>query len=424
MNQLKKAGKFLFSMKFGILLLIIMILACIGGSVIPQGEISAYYTGYYPERIGMLILLTHFDDVFHCAWFIILTLLVCLNLLGCNVIHFPKLLKRMKSGFTLEKRLSGWDETPLAVIKTSPDELFRSLGFHKSTEASINGKTYRYAIRNKIGLWGAWLTHLGLLIIILGFSLGQIFTVKYTVYGTVGTTKPVQDTKYALTIDDFNISLREDETVEQYTSQVTVTDTESGKTESGETSVNHPAKLFGMSVYQNSTGWAAKALIFKNDELIQEQVLCAGEHVAIKDLPGLVVALNAFYPDYVKVDGQPATASSQLNNPAYLYTVYYQERVLGMNILQDDYITVDDYTIAFVEPEQYTLIQLKKDPFTWLAFIGGIVILIALLLAFYVRTEEIWAEKQEDESWKIAGYSRKGSVLFQESITEKAQKLN
>lgn len=234
----------------------------------------------------------------------------------------------------------------------------------------------------------------------------------------------MQDTKYALTIDDFNISLREDETVEQYTSQVTVTDTESGKTESGETSVNHPAKLFGMSVYQNSTGWAAKALIFKNDELIQEQVLCAGEHVAIKDLPGLVVALNAFYPDYVKVDGQPATASSQLNNPAYLYTVYYQERVLGMNILQDDYITVDDYTIAFVEPEQYTLIQLKKDPFTWLAFIGGIVILIALLLAFYVRTEEIWAEKQEDESWKIAGYSRKGSVLFQESITEKAQKLN
>lgn len=424
MGNLKKIGKFLFSMKFGIILLIIMILACLGGSVIPQGEISAYYTGYYPEKIGMLILITGFSDVFHCWWFVILTLLICVNLLGCNLFHFPKLLNRTRNGYSLDKCLTAWDGTADAVISSAPETLFRQLGFHKAEEKSIDGRSYRYAIRNKIGIWGAWLTHLGLLIIIVGFTLGQIFTVKYTVYGVVGQTLPVEDTDYTLTINDFHIDLREDETVEQYTSNVTVTDTKSGDAQTGDTSVNHPAKLHGMSIFQNSTGWAATALVFKDEELIQSEILCAGEHLAIKDFQDLVVALNAFYPDYAQdASGSPYTASSELNNPAYLYTVYYQGRVLGMNVLQEDYITIDDYTIAFVDPQQYTLIQLKRDPFTWIALIGGALLLFALLVAFYLRTEEIWAVQNEDGTWQIAGKSRKGGLLFHEAIVSKAANI-
>ena len=83
-----------------------------------------------------------------------------------------------------------------------------------------------------------------------------------------------------------------------------------------------------MKFYQNSTGWAAKVSVAKDGEPMQSEVVCAGEYLAVKDKPDLVIYLNAFYPDYVFTPGVgPATASGQLNNPAYLYSVYYQDQI-------------------------------------------------------------------------------------------------
>ena len=425
MSRIKKTAARLFSMKAALFILGLLIIACIAGSVIPQGEIEAYYTGYYPKRAGMVILLMGLDDVFHCWWFAVLTMFLCANLLGCNLLRFPSLYRQTKTGFSLERRLSVWDGEPETVISQQPEILFERMGFRHVQTVEHDGIEYRYAVRNRAGLWGAWLTHLGMLIIIVGFALGQMATVKYTVYGVPGQTKPVADTGYALTIDDFNVALRADETVEQYTSTLTLTDIATGESRSGETSVNHPLSLFGMKLYQNSTGWAANVQIWKGEELLHHGVMCAGEHIAVPGLTDLVLAFNAFYPDYVMgLDGMPSSASSQVNNPAYLYTLYYKEGVLGMNVLMaDERITVEEYSFIFSEPRNYTLIQLKHDPFTWLALMGGLVMMLALLLAFYLRTEELWALRLEDGRWGFAGYSKKGSVLFRDSLLEKAAQL-
>ena len=425
MSGIKKISARLFSMKTALFILSLLIIACIAGSVIPQGEIEAYYTGYYPQRVGLFILLMGLDDVFHCWWFVVLTVFLCVNLLGCNLLRFPLLIRQMKTGFSPERRLSQWDGTAEAVISQPPEELFARMGFRRVQAVEYDGTEYRYAVRNKIGIWGAWLTHLGMLIIIAGFALGQTATVKYTVYGVPGQTKPVADTGYALTIDDFMIILRDDETVDQYTSRLTLTEIATGKSLSGAASVNHPLSLFGMKLYQNSTGWAANVQIWKGEELLQHGVLCAGEHIAVPGLEDLVLAFNAFYPDYVTgPDGMPATASSRINNPAYLYTLYYQEGVLGMNVLMgDERITVEDYSFIFSDPQSYTLIQLKRDPFTWLALAGGLVMMPALLLAFYLPAAELWAVQLEDGRWGFAGYSKKGNVPLHDALLEKAAEL-
>lgn len=424
MEHIKKTVQKLFSMRAALFILSLLIVACVAGSVIPQREIEAYYTGYYPGRLGFFILLMGLDDVFHCWWFAALTLFLCVNLLGCNLLRFPALVRRMRRDFSLERRLAGWDGTPDVTVSGPPEPLFARMGFRAPrTIFGEDGREYRYGVRNKIGIWGAWLTHLGMLIIIVGFALGQMYAVQYTVYGVPGQTKPVGDTGYALTIDDFHMALRGDETVEQYTSHLTLTDISTGESRSGEASVNHPLSLFGMKLYQNSTGWAARVRIWKGEELLQDGVLCAGEHVPVSGLEDLVLAFNAFYPDYVTDgSGMPATASSRLDNPAYLYTLYYREGVLGMNVLRGgERITVEDYTMIFSDPQQYTLIQLKRDPFTWLAGIGGLVMAPALFLAFYLHTEELWAVRLEDGRWAAAGYSKKGSVLFREKLLDKAE---
>lgn len=351
MREIKKGLKFLSSMAFALVILGLFVLVCIAGSVIPQGEIQAVYESAYPGWSG-LILGMGLDDVFHSWWFILLTLLLCGNLLGCNLVRVSPLVNKMKA--KTRPLPTGEEGLP---FHGDPEKLLKEMGFSK-WEAMEGG---RYAIRNKIGFWGAWLTHLGIFVIILGFALGQIFTVNYSVFGVPGEEKPIGDTGLLLSIDDFSIELRPDDTVEQYTASLTLKNPDSGEQWSGQTQVNHPWDAGGLRFYQNSTGWAADMAVYRGEELIQTDTLCAGEK-----------------------------------------------------------ITVSDYTILFANPRSYTLIQIKHDPFTWLAGAGGVLLLAALFVAFYLRTEELWLVP-EGEDWRVFGRSRKGSLMFREKLAAKLE---
>ncbi len=413
-------------MRFALIILGILVAACVAGSVIPQGEAASYYLTEYSEQGGGAILALGLDDVFHCGWFVVLTIILCLNLTGCNIVRFPSLIKRWKHGFTAQRYMSAGHHKVLFKL-SSPEELFSSFHFRAPERGQTeDGREYIYAVKNKAGIWGAWVCHLGMLIVIAGFGLGQMKQEEYSVYGVSGQTKPVAGTDYELTIDDFQVELREDETVEQYTAFITMTDTVSGEKQSGRTSVNHPATLFGMRCYQNSTGWAARVQIWKDDEMIQEDVLCSGEYTDVKDREGLSVMLAGVYPDYVEgEDGTPRSASGGLNNPAYLYRLYYQGEVLGMNLLEEkEAITVDEYTIIFIDPQNYTLIQIKRDPFTPLTAAGALIVMAGLILAFYLRTAELLAVRSEDGTWEVSGYSRKGGAEFADRLVEKGDELN
>ena len=52
----------------------------------------------------------------------------------------------------------------------------------------MDGVTYLYQSRNRLGIWGSWLSHLGMLIIVVGFALGQVMHVDTSVYGVPGQT--------------------------------------------------------------------------------------------------------------------------------------------------------------------------------------------------------------------------------------------
>lgn len=418
-NWKKRIG-FLFSMKFALIILCLFVVACIVGSVIPQEKIAAVYEQSYPQW-SRLILDMGLDDVFHSWWFVVLTLTLCINLLGCNLAHLSPILRKMRAGVRPAPSM----EEQLPLLTGDPDRLLRELGFRKTC-----GEV-RYGVRNKLGYWGAWLTHLGILIIIVGFALGQMFTVTYTVYGVPGQEKPIGDTGLNLKIDGFSVLLREDETVEQYLAQLTITNSTTGESWSGESSVNHPWDAAGYRLYQNSTGWAADMEVFLNEELIQTTTVCAGEVASIAHLPHIQVYLEAVYPDcVVEENGSVYSASGRLDHPGYAYGLYNMGSLLGEKILmEDEGITLygrdteESYTIRFVNPRSYTLIQARNDPFTWLAGIGGCVLLAALFIAFYVRTEEIWLVP-EGEGFRVCGVSRKGGLLYREKLIEKIHKCN
>lgn len=414
MTNVKKIWKFLSSMRFAIILLALLAASCALSSLVTQGQTYEWYAARYSPRTAAVILALHLDDAFHSWWFVLLSGFLVLNLLLCNLLRFPALYRRTRDTVI---RPDAPSDAHAENVR-NPEAVFSALRMPRVQHTTTDdGRELWYAFKNRAGLWGAWICHLGILFLILGFSLGQATREEYAVYGVPGQTRAVADTGLSVTIDDFRIGLRDDDTVEQYTADITVTNADSVR-ESASVSVNAPARLFGMTFYQNSTGWAATVRITENGEPLQEQVLCAGEYVPVSGKPELVIYFTAFYPDYELIPGQgPHTRSGQLNNPAYLYTVYYRGEILGMNALMDgEELTIDEYTVTFSEPQNYTLIQIKRDSFAWLALIGGLVLTLGLFLAFYIQPVTLWAVRTEN-GWTVSGICKKGGVLFREQFT-------
>lgn len=421
--MLKKIRGVLSSMPFAIALLLILAAACAAGSVIPQGKDFAWYAAEYSERTAAVLLALRLDDVFHSWWFLLLAGFLCLDLLLCDLVRLPRLWRSFCRFAEPEEIL----RSPVtASCKGVGDAraVFSALRMPEPAAAERDGREALASSKNRAGLWGAWICHLGILLLILGFGLGQLTHEEFAVYGLPGHTESIGQSSLSLTIDDFKVDLREDDTVEQYTAAITVRDAESGKSQSAEASVNHPADLFGYRIYQNSTGWAAHVAVTKEGAPLQETDLCAGEYISVTDKPGLSVFFRAFYPDYVHTPGQePRTASGQLRNPAYLYAIYYQDELVGMNVLTgDETIKVDSYEIRFDDPRHYTVLQLKRDRFTGLAFLGGLLLTLGMFLALYVLPQSLWAIREEDGSWTVYGCSRKGGALFAERLRQAAEK--
>ena len=135
--------------------------------------------------------------------------------------------------------------------------------------------------------------------------------------------------------------------------------------------------------------------------------------------------MQAFAFDLARIyekgpDGMPRTASSKLNNPAYLYRIYYRGELLGMNVLMPgEEVTIDEYTVRFDNPRNYTLLAVKRDRFTFLVLLGGLITLAGLILAFWMQPRAVWAVREET-GWHIYGTNRKGGALFREEFSKAA----
>ena len=408
MEILRKIYKFIASMKFAIILLILVAVACMIGSLVPQGEQFDVYRDAYSERAAAFILAFRLDDVFHSLWFIALTALLCLCLLLCNI-------SRVRSLIVETKRTADPESTmklkPNAVAENvaDPGPVFRRLHFTHPQRTTVDGTNVCFACRNRIGFWGAWICHIGIVMIILGYALGQMTLFSSYVYGTPGQTKPVGGTDLSVTIDDFSIERSETGFIEQYVSTLTVTDSKTGRTQRGTSSVNHPAVLCGRKFYQTSTGVATRVTIAENGDPLDSADLCVGEELTISFIPGLSLYLN----DYEE---------NHLGSPAYHVLFFYSNQHLdtGANWFSPNgVIELGSYTITLSEPIDYTQLRVKKDSFAWLVGVGAVLTTLGLFIALYLVPESVWASQNADGTWTVSGRSKKLAPMFTEQF-EKA----
>lgn len=333
---MKKLIRIFYSMKFAILILVLMILLSVVGSLIPQNEPANFYLSKYGEGPGQVLVQLGFDDIFHSVWYFVLTLLLCISLFICVLIR----IKRLKRAYSLED------------------------------------KSHFYR------LFGSWLLHLGIFLIILFYALGNMNTFESNVYNIAGTKTEIEGTDLTLAIDDFDILLREDDSVESYVSKVRVFEGDQLLKE-GEIKVNQPMTVKGYQISQASFGYAVRARVSRFDEEIGTATLFQDEVVSADSGKFIVEMINLF-PDFVEVDGGYATKSPHMNNPKVLVNLYYMEQLVGRELMDlNQVVEVGEYKVSLDQPDHYTLLAVRKDPYSTAVGVSALVMVAGVMLTFF-----------------------------------------
>ena len=90
---MKKVIGFLRSMKFGMILLVLVIACSVAGSLIVQQGEAMDYVRRYGADAAQLIMALGLDDVFSAPYFIVLMAALCLNLTLCSIVRLPKAIR-------------------------------------------------------------------------------------------------------------------------------------------------------------------------------------------------------------------------------------------------------------------------------------------------------------------------------------------
>jgi cytochrome c biogenesis protein len=431
----RSALRLFSSLRLAIVLIILLIAASILGTLIPQGGAPEDYAARYGGAAGLLAA-SGLTRLYHSFWYLGLVALLGLNIAVCTLTRLPgKICRALRPRVETDARaleaLKLHDRikrsAPAAQVGTALESSLRSLGF-RVRGLSLDGRRHLLARKRTAGLFGADVVHAGLLVLLAGGIVSAAGGFRAELPIGRGRTAEVPGAGFALRLDDFTTEYHPDGSVKAWKSAVTVV--EDGKpARQAVIAVNHPLVHRGYSFYQMSYDydWDAARLTLAvrgqeeggPDETL---ALSPGQALPLGDAQGTEIAVRRFLPDFVlDGSGKPSTRSLRPDNPAALVEVSrggvqeYQgwifarhPDVSGLHGRREPDL---DIRIKDIDAPPLTVLETAKDPgvpFIWLGCILG---LAGLFLAFYWPPREIRAVLEESKGQteiRLGGQAAKG----------------
>lgn len=364
---MKKIWNFLRSMRFGVILLVLIALLSLPGTVIPQGIDRAAAIAQYGETWGGLIDTLGFGNVFSTWYFAALFLLLCLNLTLCSIIRFGTIKKLREA---LVRR---------AESKTE---------YTQKDDAALRGICKRELKKdtwlvNAPGFYGSFLTHLGILMLFITAALVFSMQDAHDLSVKVGSSATLPDgTELAVNAFDMkNVSGETD-----YISTVTLT--HPGKAaEEKIIRVNEPLRFGNYTIYQQSYNMNAAEIELWTEDAPQPDtlILDGPAFLSLDDESG--IEIRAIYSDYrVDEDGQIAvmpTMDGSMRNPCYLTaTIENGQENVGI-VLPGTTLYAGGVYVRF--PSIYPVFNVKYLPnmLMPMMYASFVILIIGLYLCFF-----------------------------------------
>jgi len=405
------ATKFFTSVKLAIVLLIVIILASVLGTLIPQDRSPQEYAARYGQMSGLMMRL-QLTRLYHSLWYMALLLFFGANILVCTLIRLsPKLKKSLKptvlsdAAGLMSLKTSGRFKKPGTVEdwRGSVRQELRSRHY-KLREQTLKDRTCFLARKKTLGWFGSDVVHLGLLIILAGGLLSGAAGFRDYLPLREGQTLPAPRSDFGIRLDKFETELYPQGSVKAWKSTLSVV--ENGRDVLTKVvAVNHPLAYKGLNFYQSSYGWdwnnpEVELWVKKKSDpaYLEKRKLHPGEKTGLPD--GLELRVERFVPDFIiGQDRQVESRSEQSNNPAARVGLTKgSETLFGGWVFANypDFTGMHsggraDFTVELkdVQAPQYSVLEAAKDPGADVIWLGCVLIMAGLFLAFYWPPREI-----------------------------------
>ncbi len=189
MNQIKNLIKALTGIKAGVFYLILLaILTILGSTYIKQGATYLEYVRSFGEFWAKIIWKTWLNNVFHSWYYQLLIFLVAVSVIIATIDRFPKIY--MQAYGKIHKKLNEKDlksrnklefVLPFSLKEAFEKvvQLLHSIGFKRIEKIEENEKEiYLFAEKGRISRWGMLVTHIGIIVFLVGAFMGAQFGIR------------------------------------------------------------------------------------------------------------------------------------------------------------------------------------------------------------------------------------------------------
>ncbi len=369
---MKKVLRYLRSMQFGMLLLVLVMACAFAGSMIVQQREPMEYVNRYGETWARIILAAGLNDVFSAPYFVALMAALCLNLTLCSIVRLPQ---TVRAGKALLERASK-TETLKPLDKGQAEKL---AGYFQSRHYRCHEQGGRRVFsRNFAGFYGSFLTHLSFLLI-LAVGAAAILTAEVTDQTVMpGETLALGDGT-RITVEAFQIV---DETgTLDYASRLIAESADGLKKAEKEIRVNEPLSFEGYKIYQQTYGTAGSVRI---DNLTNgaSEVLMLTESCFLTLDGRNGMFFQALYPGYVTAEDGSVTlitsTSGSYDDPVYDILSVAEGEMTPVLAFPDETLTIGDVSFTLLEPVSYPGLRIKHMN---TAVLGALYAVFALLVA-------------------------------------------
>jgi cytochrome c biogenesis protein len=430
------------SVKLTIFLLILLAIVSIVGTLIKQNAPSSEYIQRY--GVGLYEVLNFFNifDMYHSWWFSAILLLLVINLVACSIHRFPGILSqifRKSSSEGLEdsmlrtlpyvEKVRISSPTEAKVEEEIRSELKKWFRNWKPTET--DSAITLYSEKGRFSRLGVYVTHLSILIILIGGLIGSQFGFKGFVnifegetvdqiYVRVKDREIPKPLSFSVRCDDFRITYydlqRSEKHVKEYTSLLTIL--EDGKEVLQKTvQVNHPLHHKGLAFYQSSYGAVHNVTLgvqWKNKKEKQLLNTVEGETVPIPNSDSWIQLLRYVPQIHNFGEGVQLVLFKGNQEPQAFWVLKDLPKFNPQN--NNDFIL----TFEGVTSKEYTGIQVTKDPGVWIVWAGCGLMILGLIVSFFFSHQRVWVRipKESGKEIVLAGSTNKNRVGFEKSFNQ------
>ncbi|WP_085523505.1 cytochrome c biogenesis protein ResB [Tuberibacillus sp. Marseille-P3662] len=459
------------SVKVGITLILLILVAIAIGTILPQLQYTPATENtalqYYQEQygsVGKVYVKLGFHELYKSWWFATLLGLLGTSLIIASIDRFVPLRRALKNqSVTRHERFI---KRQRVISQTMVDSDEQREAISNKVKAALKNKRYKITEHNgdllaekgRFSRWGPYVNHIGLILILISGMLllfpGVYVNQSMWVREGEQVAVPATDHQYYIRNHKFIVENydKNNETyqeaiqknggvVKNYQTNVSLykqegnyvlgSEPELSKVKDDDIKVNHPLEFGNYKVYQQSYQFPLYKMSFKM--VNPDSGKAHGQFTVNLDEPesvyqlkdGYKVKVIKYFPDfYWNQNDEPATRSPVPNNPAFIFKLFAPDKPKGeVNFIgiKKNYDVFGDnkYSIQFVNADTKPMsgLVVHKNLALPLAFVGAIIFLMGVAQGMYWNHRRIWLQHKNGQVW-LAALTNKNWMSIKKDIND------